>query len=855
MIPFYKLSMALMLTMVFLFVTGVFVGGSSAQASVSSTRGTDFWITFDSNNSAAGDLRVYLSSSAAASVQIAWPDGQVTSHSVNANSVLAIEADVYADSYVNLATHGTAGNAIHITSDVPITVYGAHIQNATSDAFVAIPTASLGTTYRLLTHPQGQGHNRNRFSVIAAESGTTTVSITPTAALAGGATAGSTFSVSLTQGQVYTSQTASGGGSLDLSGTLIQADKEIVVTSSDNCANTRAGACDHVVQYMPPVTAWGSSFILPGSSNASSPDRYRVVADEANTEVRIDGSLVATLGAGGSYQFDPTGSNAQQTQLLETSKPALVGQFLGSGNFGGQTGDPAFSLISPTLQFLSFYNFATPASGFGFNTLTVVAKTADASSVSVAGVTLGSFTSVAGTAYSVSRTQITAGSYSISGDSGFGIYVAGFNSANSYSYPGGFAIVDLVANPGGVEEVEQAQAPPTPPSSPSSEGGSAPVTQAVQEPSPLPQRTRSPAVSLPGPVPSPVLQNNQLPTPPANASARVNGVPTQIQSLVTDPNNLSLRAGVFNIGINVQSNQGLVREGANGETEIQVRKGGVAGFEGTGLAPRTFIQVFMPLQGANAKEVARIPVDEAGSFSGEALFQTGLQDAPLPIGRQVLQMVMVDERGRQTVVELAVNIVQPAPAPEINRENGQTPRLSPGQSLATNAGVPEVVNLTLIPSEKQAIIDGDGWSMGVAPDSVGSSVVETDDGSVLLELVRDETATVSGFGFMPGTRADVWLFSDPTLLGTVEIDENGAFNGTVSIEGQVIAVGEHTLQLQGVGEDGYVRAANLGVLVNDAKSPASTDEAAGGLLWWLLALFAILTAAFLMYARARRRAS
>ena len=395
-----------------------------------------------------------------------------------------------------------------------------------------------------------------------------------------------------------------------------------------------------------------------------------------------------------------------------------------------------------------------------------------------------------------------------------------------------------------------------PPSDPAPASSSAPAPPAAVDPVATPQNRRS-TVAPPStrpPVQSPVLQNNQLPTPPVNPSARVNGVPTQLQSLVTDPNNLSLRAGVFNIGINVQPNQGLVREGANGETEIQVRKGGIAGFQGTGLAPRTFVQVFMPMQGANAKEVARIPVDEAGSFNGEAVFQTGLQDAPLPIGRQVLQMVTVDERGRQNVVELAVNIVQPAPAPEINRENGQTPQLLPGQSLATNAGVPEVVNVTVIPNEKQTIIEGDGWTMGIAPDSDGSNVVETDDGNVLLELVRDETATVSGSGFMPGTRADVWLFSDPTLLGTVEIDENGAFNGTVSIDGQVIAVGEHTLQLQGVGEDGYVRAANLGVVVNDAESPASTEQAAGGLLWWLLALFAILTLAILLYARSRRRA-
>jgi hypothetical protein len=88
----------------------------------------------------------------------------------------------------------------------------------------------------------------------------------------------------------------------------------------------------------------------------------------------------------------------------------------------------------------------------------------------------------------------------------------------------------------------------------------------------------------------------------------------------------------------------------------------------------------------------------------------------------------------------------------------------------------------------------------------------------------------------------VFLFSDPTLLGTVEIDGNGEFNGTVNIDGNVVTVGEHTLQLQGVGEDGYVRSANLGVTVAD-EAPALTEETSGSFLWLLLAALGVVSVA------------
>lgn len=362
---------------------------------------------------------------------------------------------------------------------------------------------------------------------------------------------------------------------------------------------------------------------------------------------------------------------------------------------------------------------------------------------------------------------------------------------------------------------------------------------------------------LPATPPSqqgPVLRGNVAPAPPSAPTATIGGRSTPIQTQMTSPTGFSLTAGVLNLGLQVQGDQGVVRQNGTGGTEVEVKTGSTTALTGSGLLPRSTVQVFLPLQGTNSKEVARIPVDETGAFSGDAVFATRANERPMQIGRQVMQIVSLDENGQQSVVEMTINIAQGSPAPEFDRAVGQVPTLTPGQSVATNAGEPEIVRVTADSAVKSATVDGDGWTMSVNIEGARGEVSESGEGGALLQFVRDEGIIVTGGGFMPGTRADVWLFSDPTLLGTVDIDGNGEFSGTVMVDGNVVPVGDHTLQLQGVGDDGYVRAANLGVTVSDAVVEVTTEEAAGGFLWWLW-LLVILVALVAWFAISRYRGS
>ena len=387
-------------------------------------------------------------------------------------------------------------------------------------------------------------------------------------------------------------------------------------------------------------------------------------------------------------------------------------------------------------------------------------------------------------------------------------------------------------------------APPSPPAS---------SATPVAPPSPVvtPQAAIPPA-KTPVLQPSPVLFKGAIPVAPKAPIAYVDGIPVEVTKNVPNSSQLNIDVGNLSIAVRVEEQQGQITEAADGATQIEVKNGASALLSGKGMRPGWTVQVFLPGDGSNARELAPIPVNADGSFDGSASFATRSNEVPMPVGKNVLQLVSLDENGDQLVLEITVNVAQGAPAPEKNRIAGVIPTMTPGQTTATSGGKLVPVTITPVSDRKLAVVEGDGWTMTVNVNSEQGGV-ETAEGGALLKFVRNESSIISGSGFMFGTRAYVYFFSDPTLVGTVTIDENGEFTGEVNIDPNMIPVGQHTLQLQGVGEDGYVKAANMGVLVDDANVAATaTGEQSLNLIWWVFAA-AILVALVIFLLVARRR--
>jgi uncharacterized repeat protein (TIGR02543 family) len=383
-------------------------------------------------------------------------------------------------------------------------------------------------------------------------------------------------------------------------------------------------------------------------------------------------------------------------------------------------------------------------------------------------------------------------------------------------------------------------------------GSSVTPTPVVPTPTVTPRPTRMiPQTPSANPVSQPVVRPAFGFDPDAPARGTIGGVATNVSNTPRGSAGVSVVAGAFQFGVSLNGAEGaeVHTETPSRSPELFMPRGQSAAVSGSGSYPGSFVQLWLP-NGTTSRELARIPVRSDGTFTSEGSFAAGSLEMPVPIGRQVLQVVGYDERGNQTVVDMTINIGQGAPAPEPNRQVGELPALASGQSLGTSGGMPETVSVTGLPDSGSVVVEGGGWAVSVIADQ-DNGVVENPDGTVLVRLDQSSMGTTSGSGFLPGTLATVWLFSEPTLMATVTVDENGEFSSEFLVDSRLIAPGEHTLQIQGVGTDGYVKAANLGVLV---EQPVDlTTENASGLLWWALGVFALaLVLVFLLIARRRR---
>ena len=151
------------------------------------------------------------------------------------------------------------------------------------------------------------------------------------------------------------------------------------------------------------------------------------------------------------------------------------------------------------------------------------------------------------------------------------------------------------------------------------------------------------------------------------------------------------------------------------------------------------------------------------------------------------------------------------------------PQLDPGEAVAFVNGQVESAQLNTNKSSDGYELTGDGFGMNFASANTDGKPIKLDnDGNLVLN--GDRIVVFGGYGFAPGSPVKVWMFSDPVSLREVVADENGEFIGQSTIP-RNIPFGQHTVQLNGISNEGVVRTLSMGVKLVEPKASAAEAKA------------------------------
>lgn len=103
-----------------------------------------------------------------------------------------------------------------------------------------------------------------------------------------------------------------------------------------------------------------------------------------------------------------------------------------------------------------------------------------------------------------------------------------------------------------------------------------------------------------------------------------------------------------------------------------------------------------------------------------------------------------------------------------------------------------------------------------------------------LTLVVAGPGQGTGFGFLPGSTASIWIMSTPVRLATATVGADGTFSSDFTVPAGLSA-GAHTIQLQGLDYNGESRALAAGVAAevigSDSALPMTGGESSRNLLF------------------------
>ena len=405
-------------------------------------------------------VAVSNSNSAEAVVTVTQNDIVIVTESVAGNSMKIIFLNWTSNSS-STQTSSKPNEAYRLRSTKPVTLYQFNpldYQNNGSfsysnDASLLLPVNAWNKDYMVAsraTIEDGPGY----YAVIASQDNTTvTVIPSPTGNKDIWAGAGinmdGTGTVVLNEGDVLhvASAGAADGLSVDVSGTIVSADKPVQVFGGHNCTYVpydQEAACDHLEESMFPMATLGNDYLVSApwiKMNTVKAVMTRIFAvDEGDTALTYDppnSAWPAMISGRGSFiEID-----SDQSFKISADKRIMVAQYMKGQGAGGNTGDPALTLAVPIVQYRNNYLFHAPVN-YASNFVNVIAPSTE--KVLLDGVEITGFIPIGTTGFSTANVQLfgtNQGNYTITSEKPFFINVYGYGDYTSYWYPGGLNLI------------------------------------------------------------------------------------------------------------------------------------------------------------------------------------------------------------------------------------------------------------------------------------------------------------------------------------------------------------------------------------------------------------------------------
>ena len=264
-------------------------------------------------------------------------------------------------------TDHSKGIIITAENERQVFVYGAQDVMHTTDSFLALPPHDLGaasyTYIAAMMHTLDGGTFNGTFEDIHSLIGIvsmendTLLTITPTQNVTIGTEsvqAGESILVTLHRAETLLIAFVG-----DLTGTKVTSNRPISFFSGDQCTNipSAVGACDHILEQLPPVEVWGRQFATAPLKTRMSFDVFRFVASENTTTVDISCTLSSgNQGYADEFvmhegDFADVQVNSTHFCWMEADKSILLLQFAVGHGADSVLSDPFMALVPAVSQY------------------------------------------------------------------------------------------------------------------------------------------------------------------------------------------------------------------------------------------------------------------------------------------------------------------------------------------------------------------------------------------------------------------------------------------------------------------------------------------------------------------------